>query len=567
MLQRLGSKLVSSKVSHYGVSRVLSDKLDEIVTPLDINNANSLVQAMAASGNKFSVFNSTDTFKITVGDGGDYANLYEAIEGACKMRPTYKEGKSYCEISLKRGFILREQLEFTGGFDLSWIKITSEDEVVYADTSAFTKKVRHYYEYKYLFLFTEGTKSPIFSILIQENRDDSDVCAFMITRFAELNFWPGSGARKFYVGVDSHFGCWIKGYHTGSAPDKTAVDNYQPPGYFLCDFSDSRYNAIMADSSYVHLPCSKFDRSGNSFNRPSVTCIYNTVAHFQGSSAKDCYIGWNVRDGAHVNMRDHQTTNCTYRGLTCIHGVFVDARRHDVEETDIPTSGKVLNPEEQNGFYGCLTGVRVDGAAIVDLAGNDMRNCGTTINCDNGAVVSAKGLDVSGAKTTVFQCQGGSTVACPRLWADNIKQLCVLRYDSKVTSRWATIATQTKFEQLSRFCDADMSGHLTLSDSKVDGDIAFFAGNSSTISISGSSTVKVRAFRSFTGSKVTLSGITYNPEYAKAVSPEEQQFRVSQGGIIAMNPITISDGSVPILSKPRNTLSDAGIIFSAIGNI
>lgn len=561
MIQRLSSGLIKHKPQLAdSVGSILRDRLNQSMYPSDFLTFESLASAMAQSNNAFEVRNSTNTFLLTVGAGGHYSNLRDALAGAAKMRPHYADGQGYCEIRLKSGFILSEQIEFTGGADLSWIKITSEDAVVSASTAGFTKKVRHYYEYKYMFRITDGVRSPIFAFLAEENRNDSDVAMYMVTREAHLNFWPGAGGRKFYVGVDATFGAWVHGYHTGAAPDDGSVGNYLPAGYFVVDFSESRRNAVMAISSYISLPLSKFDKVTEE-KQPSVTCIFGTVANFQGSSASYCYIGWNIRDAATVNIRDHMTTHCTYRGLSCIHGVFVDARRHDVEEVDIATSGKVFDANKQLGFYGCALGVRVDGAGLVDLAGNDMRNCGTTINCDNGAVVSAKGLDVSGATVVVFSCQGDSKVVVPRLWAQNVKKFCLLKYRATVTSRWANIQTGSTFEQDSRFFDIDYNSFVSLTDSKVDGDVAMFAGNLSELAILGKSVIKVRAFRSFTGSRICLAGITYDPAYARAISDAELQFRISQGGTIYMNPITISDGSTPQLSKSENIMSDAGIIF------
>lgn len=69
---------------------------------------------------------------------------------------------------------------------MSWIKITSEDSVVFSDTRLFTKIVRTYYEYKYLFYICDAAKSPVFAIQIEENRDDSDVCAFIVTQKLNL---------------------------------------------------------------------------------------------------------------------------------------------------------------------------------------------------------------------------------------------------------------------------------------------------------------------------------------------------------------------------------------------
>ncbi|MBR7364395.1 phage tail protein, partial [Klebsiella pneumoniae] len=129
---------------------------------------------------------------------------------------------------------------------------------------------------------------PVFAIQIEENRDDSDVCAFIVTQKAELNFYPYSGARKFYVGIHGSFGAKISAYHTGCAPDEESVAAYMPEGYYVCDFSYSRYSSLqLVNNVKASMPVSKFERCTES-TVASVNCIYNVKADFQGSSASYC---------------------------------------------------------------------------------------------------------------------------------------------------------------------------------------------------------------------------------------------------------------------------------------
>jgi lysophospholipase L1-like esterase len=554
----LGDALISVKQPFTDSTvRTQHEKNTEFITPADFTSFSGALAAAIA--NNTPLFNNDTAFMLTVGTDGEFSSLIEAIKAACKMRPTWKNGNDFCEIKLKSGYVLSEQFKFGAGIDLSWIKITSEDVVVYASTAAFTETVRTYYLNKYMFYFYDGAKSPIFAIQIEENRSNSDVTCFLATQNAVINFYAYSGARKFNIGVDASYGALLNAYHTGCAPDPDAVAAYKPPGYYVCDFSYSRQFALLATSAYVNMPLSKFEYVTEK-KQASVTAIYNTIANFQGSSASYSYIGWNVRDGAHVNIRDHKTINCPYRGLTMIHTAYVDARRHDVEEQDVETSGQVLRPELQQGFYGCALGVRGDGAGCVDLSGNDMRNCGITINADNGFSVSAKGLDVSNCTGMVFSCQGGSVYAS-RVWALSVAKYGRLRYGSKVYGRWQTITTNSTFEQDTRFFDVDYDGCVSLHESKVTGDVSLFSGNGSTLKLINS-TLKVRAFRAFTGANINVAGSTYDPAFAKAISPSEYQFRISQGGTINMNPMITTDGSAPVLFKPRNTISESGIIFA-----
>lgn len=548
--------------SHSGegaIPRTTMDKMQETISPADFNTSSDMFAALLSRGASTSVINSYAPFTFTVGASGNYATLADALVGVQAMRPFWAVGNQFCELRLKSGYVLDTQMEFGAGVDLSWIKITSEDAVVFTETSSFTKLIRTYYEYKYLFYFYDKAKSPVFAIQMEENRSTSDVCAFVVTQGAELNFYPYSGARKFYVGIHGSFGARIIAHHTGCAADEGSVLAYKPPGYYVCDFSYSKYATLqLVNQVVISMPISKFEYCTES-TTASVNCIYDVYADFQGSSASHCYIGWNVRDGSHVNIRDHKTIHCTYRGLTCIHTAYVDARRHDVEEDDAATSGKVLNPAVENGFFGCALGVRIDGAGCVDVAGNDMRNCGTAINADTGAVVSGKAVDISGA-TIGFDCHGGATIAFPRLWGTDIKKLMRLqdgcRFSANILHAWGAVPTTDI-----RWVDCIRS-EVTINDAHLEADSGIMAESGSRVTVANSTT-KIQTFRSFTGSHVAVVTTVADPVYAVAAA--ERQVTISGGGIASVTSYTNSDLTPLRLSTPRNTIGVGGIIFSVDG--
>lgn len=544
-------------------TRTQHDKNAELLSMADFTGAAAAVTAAIASTNAI-LFNNPNAFNLTVGAGGQFATLMDAIYAAQRIRPLWKNGNNMCTIRLNSGFVLREQLTFGGGVDLSWIRITSQDAVVYADTSAFTLTVRTYYEYKYLFYIKDGANSPVFGFQIEENRANSDVCAFVVSQCSRLNFYPKSGARKFYVGIHASFGSTVMAYHTGSAADSGSVAANMPAGYYVCDFSHSVYSSIQATNGVIlSMPISKFNNCQSA--QAAVNLIYNCFGDFQGSNADDCQIGWNCRDSSVLNIRDHMTRRCTNRGLTMIHNSHCDARRHDVDEssTVTGTTGRVLEPSVQKGFYGCALGARIDGAGTLDLAGNDMRNCGVAVNGDNGAVVSAKGLDVSGATDCAFKCQGGSTIAVPRLCAENVAKLCELWYGTRLLSRWFYATTTVTFEQNTRFIDLRVGAELAAQDVVITGDCSLIAEAGSKMELH-MATLKVRAVRSFTGSKVDLTTSTMDPAFNRSQpAPGGPQYIISGGGWLGVVTCSNTDGSAKTYSTAKNSISGAGIICDA----
>ena len=537
------------------VSRTQHQKNADILTPADFSTESDMFRALISQGKNSAVFNSRYVFTITAGIGGDYPNLMYAIVAEQVMRPLWDNGHGYCVIKLRPGYVLNTQLEFSGGVDLSWIKITSEDTIVYADTSSFTVSVRTYYDYKYLFYIHESVNSPLFAIQIEENRAGSDVCAFVVSQAATLNLAPLSGARKFYAGVHASFAARVIGHHTGCPATPADAALYMPPGYYLCDFSDSIFSGINAgDLCVVHLPLSKFDRCTG--DQGGVFMIYNAIGDFMGTSASYCSTGWTVRDSAQVNMRNHRTIRCTVRGLACVHTAYVDARNFLTEEADAATSGKVLDPTYEGGFYGCALGVRIDGAGCVELAGNDMRACGIAVNADTGATVTGKAVDVSDC-TLAFDCRAGATVAFPRLWGTNIKQLMHLQDGCRFNSNIAHVYGSTPTSSI-RWIDNERSDVRFMS-ATIEADSGLMNDTGSTMCLEGCTT-KVQSIRSFLGSHVVVNDSKADRTFSDAANVA--QLIINSGSIISASTYTNLNSTPVKLSVAANTLSAGGIIWS-----
>lgn len=71
---------------------------------------------------------------VTVGAGGDYATLNEALIALSRKYPEYKKGGYAVTVNLLSGYVETEGIN-VAGIDLGWVKITSEDTEVSANVS------------------------------------------------------------------------------------------------------------------------------------------------------------------------------------------------------------------------------------------------------------------------------------------------------------------------------------------------------------------------------------------------------------------------------------------------
>lgn len=540
---------------NHAINRSLQEKLSECISPEDFSNVDEIATAMVFSGNTIQTFNYSEAFTLTVGIEGQYKNILDAISGAVRMRPLWKDGRGFCLIKLLKNFVLDQQLLFDGGEDLSWIKIISVDDVVHANTSEFTKTARTYYDNKYLFFFKGLVRSPIFAFQIEENRDDSDVCAFLVTEGARLTLAPFSGARKFYVGIDASFGSEVIGLHNGSAPDINAVKKYLSPDYYLCDFSYSRFTAArFIDGVRVNLPLSLFEYCSEP-KQQAILCIYGTHGNFQGSSVSFSKgIGWNIRDNSVVNIRDHKSIQCAKIGISSIHGSVINARCHHTEESDPSTSGLVKEPGIKKGLYGCGIGVRCESAAIVEIAGNDIRNCHKGIQAATGATISGKASDLSGCKLA-FQGYSGSNLSFPRLWAKDVEKLLDL-YFSSTFSSWTLHSSADPSTNISDFIHAEGGSKITLHHADISANSGIYMQDSSELSVTSSNLEIINVF-SFFGSRIHMKEITWKQKYKS----KDEQFNIKSGSFINLYALVTTDKETITSNVESNKLSSAGAIF------
>lgn len=123
----------SSRVRVGGVDYIAVRDVD---TQADGNDFPSQFLAGAWLSIGQGVFESDETF--TVGSGGDYPNITDALLDVSRKTPIFKPGGITVELKLLSGFVMEEQV-FVSRYDLSFVKITSEDAQVDIDANFITQ--------------------------------------------------------------------------------------------------------------------------------------------------------------------------------------------------------------------------------------------------------------------------------------------------------------------------------------------------------------------------------------------------------------------------------------------
>lgn len=100
----------------------------------------------------------------TVGTGGDYTTLNEAVLEMSKLYPIYVKGGIEVTLQLMTGFTMSEQI-LIYGIDLSWIKITSVDAEVTIIRSALSQALHPTIAYGYPAIGGVGAILPTIDVL------------------------------------------------------------------------------------------------------------------------------------------------------------------------------------------------------------------------------------------------------------------------------------------------------------------------------------------------------------------------------------------------------------------
>ena len=146
---------------------------------------------------------------VTVGKAGDYETLGQALEKLADLSPVYRREGVKCEIQIKAGTTIREQITVKNA-DLRFITITSEDEMVPVDSRGWDEHGLNYHDLRGDVAFLGGedgaglpTIGTIFHLV---NEGERGTVGYFVNRDSQGILLPGCGFDGFYDGCIANNG-------------------------------------------------------------------------------------------------------------------------------------------------------------------------------------------------------------------------------------------------------------------------------------------------------------------------------------------------------------------------
>lgn len=286
---------------------------DKAVTPTELSYlqgvSNSIQNQLDAR-----ILKRDSNILVTVGSGGDFSTINQALEYLSHYYPLYIKGGFTAEIKLLSGFVMEEQV-LVNGIDLLWITITSEAEEVIINRSSLTTEVENLYP---AFYGTNKAKLPIIGVLFNMNSsgDATSKSGFFVTRGSFLYILPYCGCIN-----AGHHGCSI--YYGSSVIADFA--NFSNSGYIGINVS--------TNSSCICKSANILNTSTND----GIYVIHNSIIDANGADVSNSHrYGIMVYRGSTAAIANITAKNCLY-GVYCGYMSFAEASSADA--TDCSTHG------------------------------------------------------------------------------------------------------------------------------------------------------------------------------------------------------------------------------------
>lgn len=308
---------------------------------------------------------------VTVGGGGDYATINEALEYLSTHYPTYKESGFTAEIRLLTGFTMAEQV-LVEGIDLGWITITADDAVVSIDDTALTTA----------FGYPEGW----------------------------WDFYPAFGVRNGalpVIGALFEMGAWdgTHSYQSGIFALNARV--LVRPGAGVTN----GYIGLYAASSQVFALQANF--SGDSHS--AIWLDSGTAAYLAEANVSGADFGLYASGGTNVEAGGIDASGTGFAGIYAYNGSAIAAGNADVSGANqdgiVASSASSVSAYQANvsgvGRYGILA---TDASRIL-ATGADISNAGSrAADARNGSFINVSDADLSNAAGYGAFSTGGSLV-------------------------------------------------------------------------------------------------------------------------------------------------------------
>lgn len=362
--------------------------------------------------------------KVSVGSGGDFATLNDAIEFlSLKYRPAYRKDtifsrdfdtQLYAEIILKSGYVMQEQV-LINGLDLSWMFISSEDEEVVVDRASMTERL--IISYTPAFGAINSAKLPIINVLFSMNETGTQGNQHGIALFenSDCMVLPNKGfknaVRNVYVVRNARFSC-NDGIFTGGKEFGIRMSNLGFSNIRGCDFSDSDFGiscvaGSVANASRVILNNCNVGADADS----------NGKLHIAYCEVENCGTGIRARGLGGVYAEDSDIKDCASSCVTAEDGGTIDISESTVTGGGVENirafrGGKVVSEKELTATGAGSFNLRAadGGEIIISGTGNNFSGAGNqNVQCSGGnSRVTINNADVTDYEENAIRCtQGG----------------------------------------------------------------------------------------------------------------------------------------------------------------
>lgn len=328
---------------------------------------------------------------VTVGTGGDFATINEAIEYLSKKHARYWPDGYTAEIRLLSGFVMQEQV-FVEGINLGWITITSEDSEVTIRRASLLKQTPSldlpilgfrkpaFFGYKNAVLPTIGTIFTMDTTFDNEGRGYDWRDGIVISHNSRIVINRQCGIKN--VSPDSTYG--------SSTPYGLLAVNGSIATIEEAIFSGSAIGIGVYNGSIVSARNTDLSNCAIKPGDVSRSHLYAQHSNMTGG-------GWEgllVYDGSYVNIESVNLSGAGGDGLIVFNGSVVNADGADISGTSGSNSVRIIN--------GC----------VVNLS---------NANCRKGTSDSPDDIYVlGGCIVTIRFAQGGTNIATNTLTSNGI---------------------------------------------------------------------------------------------------------------------------------------------------
>jgi len=275
------------------------------------------------------------------------------------------------------------------------------------------------------------------------------------------------------------------------------------------------------------------------------------MAEFRYSSASySAGIGWYIRDGSIVSLREHKAVQCDI-GIKAYHAAIIDARNHDTVDAD----GSIADPSVHSGVYGCKTaGIYMDGSCTVEASSTDMRNCGTAMVGYRNCKFTAQSSCLDGCTTGIE----GTTLCdfvLSRVSAVGVGKLCLNQHGCNLVA-WVSNFTGPSAKD-TRFVDVRLGSKASFYNLSIDTNSAIFAEDSSEINLTDCSIGAMR-ISAYYNSRANINESTWDFSRVSSGTPI---LNIQRGSFINAIGQRGKSGEALTLNVTALTTTIAGILF------